>query len=189
MDVMLFPAPPSPAQSQVPPPKPEPREEPKVETPPKPPEPREEVQAKAAEPKINPDKVDEPPEEPAEEAASESENEGVLEQEAPGVPKLPGMEGRQYDWYRAAINRALSAAWRKPFVQTTEESLDVLVGFEILRDGSVRGVQIVSSSGFPALDRSAERAVYDASLPPLPRNFREPTQPARVIFRYFSDSM
>ena len=60
--------------------------------------------------------------------------------------------------------------------------------FEIARDGSVRGTRIDTSSGVPSLDRSALRAVSDASpLPPLPATWKDATLPAVFVFRLYPD--
>lgn len=198
MSVSLIAGPPAPTvQTPAAPPKPAPTP-PKVETKPEPAPPKEDLTAKPVEPTINPDKapekpIDVEPESVPDAVGTEGESgadpqEDLLETGVGGA-QFPGMEGTEFDWYRAAINRALSVAWRRPYVQTTFDSLDVMIGFEILRDGSVRGVEILESSGVPALDRSAQRAVMEATLPGLPRNFREPSQAARVVFRYFPDSM
>jgi TonB family protein len=96
--------------------------------------------------------------------------------------------GVEFDWYRQSVVNALFTAWRQPFSGGLREPVEVTVGFEILRDGSVRSVQIVSPSGDSRLDRSAFRAVQDASLPPLPRNYRVTAQPARFVFRLFPES-
>ncbi len=87
-------------------------------------------------------------------------------------------------WYRDAVVTALTRAWMRPILDGLRETLEVTVAFEIQRDGSVRRVQVVASSGVPALDRSALRAVYDASpLPPLPPTWHAQSVPARFVFR------
>jgi len=49
----------------------------------------------------------------------------------------------------------------------------VIVTFDILRDGSVRNVQIAQRSGNGTLDTSVQRAVIDAApFPPLPQGLR-----------------
>jgi len=106
-----------------------------------------------------------------------------------GGPAIAALEGLapEYNWYRDAVVRALFTSWRQPFLPDNREILEVGVRFEILRDGSVRGVEISSPSGVAVLDRSALRAVLDAALPPLPRDFAEPTQPALFVFRLYPE--
>jgi len=102
------------------------------------------------------------------------------------VGALEGM-GSEFDWYRGAVIRALYAAWQQPFLAANRDVLEVGVAFDILPDGGVRAVRVANTSGVAALDRSALRAVYDATLPPLPGNFRNSTQPALFTFRLFPD--
>jgi TonB family protein len=48
----------------------------------------------------------------------------------------------------------------------------VVVDFKILRDGTIKDIRVKTSSGNTALDRSAERALYDvAKVDPLPQGF------------------
>jgi len=55
----------------------------------------------------------------------------------------------------------------------------VVVGFMILRDGTVRDVRLVRGSGFSILDRNALEAVRSAS--PFPR----PPEEAKVLTPVF----
>jgi protein TonB len=90
---------------------------------------------------------------------------------------LPGS-----DFYSATVRAAIEPRWRKP-VLDGEATSEVTVGFEILRDGTVRDVQVVRTSGIPALDRSAMRAVIEASpLPPFPAGWRGASAPATMTF-------
>jgi TonB family protein len=92
--------------------------------------------------------------------------------------------GSELAWYRAALSQALYTQWRKPLLEGAREPLEVRVHFEILPDGQVRDVRVESTSGVPALDRSAMRAVVDAApLPPLPRGYRDAPLPASCVFR------
>lgn len=60
-----------------------------------------------------------------------------------------------------------------------------LVKYTIQRDGRITDVQIERSSGYFALDQSAQRAVLlTGQLPPLPAQFTEPTLTVHLIFRY-----
>ena len=86
------------------------------------------------------------------------------------------------DFYGSTVRAAIEAHWRKP-VLDLQESPQVSIQFEILRDGTVRDVRVVSASGVPALDRSALRAVSEASpLPPFPASFRIPSTTAIIEF-------
>ena len=94
----------------------------------------------------------------------------------------------QFAWYRASVTAALYSNWRKPILEGIRESREARVVFEILRDGSVRGLRVERPSGVPSLDRSALRAVADAApLPPLPPGWREPVLSAGFVFRLYPE--
>jgi protein TonB len=116
-------------------------------------------------------------------------------QEASGIPAgtveggsggitAAGMEHFEYAWYRAMVISKLKEHWTKPVLPfKTAEPFQVIVYFIIERDGSVSHINIDTSSGYPPLDRSAVRAVYDSvPLPPLPRQIAQSNLPARFIF-------
>jgi protein TonB len=55
------------------------------------------------------------------------------------------------------------------------------VTFDLLRNGSIRDVRILQSSGNRALDYSAQRAIYEASpFPQLPPQYER--NEARIEF-------
>ena len=87
-------------------------------------------------------------------------------------------------WYRDSVAAALRRHWVRPVLET-RDAIEVTVTFEILRDGTVRNVRLGAASGVPSLDRSAQRAVVDASpLPPLPTSWRDPSVTAEFLFRW-----
>ena len=93
-----------------------------------------------------------------------------------------------FAWYRASVTNALYQHWRRPILSGLREPLEVRVAFEIMRDGNVRGLRTEVSSGVPSLDRSALRAISDASpLPPLPSTMRDPYLPASFVFRLYPE--
>jgi len=96
--------------------------------------------------------------------------------------------GAAFAWYRSSVANALYGNWRRPVVSGIVEPIEVHVAFEIMRDGNVRGLRIEESSGVPTLDRSALRAVSDASpLPALPTALSEPYLPASIVFRLYPE--
>ncbi len=120
---------------------------------------------------------------PADPAPAEAAD-GIVSED--GSSSLTPLEGGdvEFAWYRSAVTAALYGRWRRPLLERQIETIEVQVSFEILRDGSVRGLRIVQSSGVPTLDRTALRAVSDADpLPPLPPNWRDPVLPATFLFR------
>jgi TonB family protein len=60
-----------------------------------------------------------------------------------------------------------------------------LVKFTIQRDGRITAVQMERSSGYFALDQTAERALLGTrQLPPLPTQFTEPALTVHLNFKY-----
>ena len=61
----------------------------------------------------------------------------------------------------------------------------VVVRFTIQRDGAIVDVAVDRSSGYFALDTSAQRAILlTQQLPPLPSAFSEPSLTVRLTFEY-----
>lgn len=86
-------------------------------------------------------------------------------------------------WYGAAVKAALEAAWQKPVLEDSTGTASVVVTFDIARDGATRNIRIVQSSGIPSLDRSAQRAVMEASpLPGVPPTWTEAVVPVTMRF-------
>jgi protein TonB len=169
---------------------------PKVQAPPPSPKPDEGVRIEAKEPVRKPPPPKEEPQPIQAEPATESE------QTADGAPELLGgpeaghsiapMEGGDlaFAWYRASVTAALYSNWRRPILSGITDPLETGVGFEILRDGTVVNLRIESPSGVPSLDRSALRALADASpLPPLPAQWREPRLKAVFVFRMYPEGL
>lgn len=62
---------------------------------------------------------------------------------------------------------------------------DVLIRFEILRDGRLTGVQLEQSSGYAALDLTAQRAMLlTKQFPPLPGAFPDDHLTVHLRFQY-----
>ena len=177
-----------------------PASRPAAPTPPRP-EPQEEVRALPAEPKV----VKKPKPEPKKELprpAAETPRPGPsTEAEPADVPlgtvgaadaggSVAPLEGGdvEFAWYRSSVTAALYSQWQRPILTAIREPLEVRIEFEILRDGTVRGLRVAGSSGVPSMDRSALRAVSDASpLPPLPSTWREASLPAVFVFRLYPE--
>jgi protein TonB len=59
----------------------------------------------------------------------------------------------------------------------------VIVSFEIHRDGSISTPRVVQSSGIATLDFSARRAILDAGpFPPLPQAFERSSATFEIVF-------
>ncbi len=165
----------------------------KPATPPPPrPQPEEDVQARPAEPKVVKKPKPRPTPPPAEPAAETPPAAPAVPAGTAGSAEAGGtiapMEGGdvEFAWYRSSVTAALYSHWQRPILTSIAEPLEVRIEFEILRDGTVRGVRVSERSGVPSMDRSALRAVSDASpLPPLPSKWREPSLPAAFVFRLY----
>jgi protein TonB len=86
-------------------------------------------------------------------------------------------------WYGAAVKAALESAWAKPYLEDAQGTVSVIVTFDIARNGTTSNFRILQSSGIPSLDRSAQRAVIEASpLPAVPPTWTEATLPVTMRF-------
>ncbi len=75
----------------------------------------------------------------------------------------------QYEWYKARLEDALKARWKRPVLNV---NLSASVHFVITAAGGATEVQIVQSSGNVTFDQSVIRAVYDAApYPKFPPGF------------------
>ena len=102
---------------------------------------------------------------------------------AGAVTATLGTGDSSLNWYGAAVKAALESAWVKPFLEDAAGTASVVVGFDIARDGTTRNFRIIQSSGIPTLDRSAERAVLEASpLPAIPPTFSGDSIPVTMRF-------
>ncbi|HEY7111309.1 MAG TPA: TonB family protein [Thermoanaerobaculia bacterium] len=84
----------------------------------------------------------------------------------------------KYDYYIEAVQMALYRSW----LPTTATQIAPRVHFRINRDGTVADPQIVRSSGLLFADRTAIRAVLDATFPPLPADWSGPYIGLTVTF-------
>ena len=104
------------------------------------------------------------------------------------IEALEGAGDFELGWYKGSVTAALYGQWRKPILEGIIEPREVRVSFEIQRDGRVTALRVERTSGVPSLDRSALRAVRDASpLPPLPANWRENKLAASFVFRLYPE--
>lgn len=77
--------------------------------------------------------------------------------------------GEEFGAYANIVRQNIAQNWR-PTSQVVHGA-SVVINFTIHQDGSVTDVKIGKSSGNQAMDNSAQRALQDAHLPPLPTNF------------------
>jgi TonB family protein len=81
--------------------------------------------------------------------------------------------GNRFGYYEQLLRDAIGRNWHTEQFDARMQSLPpVVVTFQILRDGSVKNVKVLKSSGNFVLDQSAERAVLaSAPLPKLPQGY------------------
>lgn len=93
--------------------------------------------------------------------------------------------GNRFGGYADLLRRRISEKWRTNDVDAyVKAAKPATVSFDILRNGTVRNVKIVQSSGIPSLDFSARRAVLEASpLPELPREFERDSANVEFTFQ------
>ena len=168
-------------------------------------QPEETVRVETSAPKLNEQKKKEPERTPAEpepapptprsappEAGLGGDEEGIVGDEVAEVGG--GLSGGESDselaWYQSSVTAALYGNWRRPVLSGLRETLEVSIEFEILRDGGVRGLRVSGTSGVPSLDRSALRAVAEATpLPPVPSHWPDTSVPARFVFRLHPEEL
>jgi TonB family protein len=154
---------------------PEPKPEKKKQDQPEPlpePQPREESPA-----------PDERVDDPASTVPEATETSGDAGGDAEASIATVGLDDLRHAWYRSAVINALHNAWIRPVVAGSRETIEVTIAFDIVKNGTAYNPRVVVSSGFPALDRSAQRAVSDAAFPPLPNSWSEPVVTAQMVFR------
>ncbi len=77
--------------------------------------------------------------------------------------------GNRFGYYAQLIRDKVARFWRYPPMQSAPT---VVVTFEIMRSGQIRGVTILQSSGNYELDLSAKRAIMEAApFDPLPAGY------------------
>jgi protein TonB len=93
--------------------------------------------------------------------------------------------GNRFGAYAQLIRDKVGRNWRTDSVPASIKTAPmVVVQFEIFRDGTVRGVKTVQSSGNGSLNYSCERAVLDSSpFEPLPAGFERSSATVEIAFQ------
>jgi protein TonB len=180
--------------SQPPPPEPEPEPEPspmtamEEEPPPPPPKPKPEPEPEPEPEPVRQEEERQPPRRPPAVTSQEPSTaqpdteEGAAPGDAAGAglaPSAGSAEGGvptidsdafQFAYYRQILTNRLRSTWSRPLVPGgLQQPIRATVSFMVLRSGAITDVNLDAGSGYPPLDRSALRSVYDANpLPPLP---------------------
>lgn len=180
-EVRTQPQRPEPEPPKPEPPKPEPKPEPPKPQAAPPPEPTPEP------PRREPEREPEPREpERAEPPPSDSGRLGSPQGDPLGTSafgaRIAGVDpGFTYDSYLQRMLSRIESEWRRPGV---EGVMEAVIHFVVDKDGTVRDLHVLESSGHRPFDLAAVRAVQNASpLPPLPRSYRKDSLGVNLIVR------
>lgn len=95
--------------------------------------------------------------------------------------------GQRLGWYAQLITQAIAAKWgieTSRLQPGTVVRRRVTLAFEILRDGTIRNIRMLESSGNAQVDYAAQRALSSASpLRRLPEEFDRNTAPVEFGFQ------
>jgi TonB family protein len=89
--------------------------------------------------------------------------------------------GSMFGAYAMQIQELIARNWRTGDV-TVQTAPMVMASFDLLKDGSIRNLKIVQSSGVSSLDFSVRRAIEGVTFPPLPANFPHSTAKCEFTF-------
>lgn len=92
--------------------------------------------------------------------------------------------GARFGAYSALIQERVTQHWRTGDVDASIHTApQVVVNFEIRRDGTIGAPSIVQGSGISTLDFSVRRAILEASpFPPLPQEFERKSATFEFVF-------
>ncbi len=90
--------------------------------------------------------------------------------------------GQRFGWYAEMIRKIIARNWSTNGL-AGHQGAAAIVSFTITRDGGIRDIRVEQSSGNPAIDNSAWRAILSSNpLPALPPQYNENTAPAEFTF-------
>jgi TonB family protein len=90
--------------------------------------------------------------------------------------------GTRLGWYAEIVRQQIAQQWLTNGLDSSSQRAPAMVSFTIMRDGSVKDVRVLQSSGNPNIDNTAQRAVYQAKLPPLPGQVTDSSITAQFTF-------
>ncbi len=91
--------------------------------------------------------------------------------------------GNQFGWYLDLVKQRIAQKWDTTQVDARVSAAPpVVLDFEIRQDGSISSIRTTQSSGNPAVDYSAQRAILQAApFPNLPGGFS--SAPMEILFQ------
>jgi TonB family protein len=88
--------------------------------------------------------------------------------------------GNEFGGYADQIRQIVASKWRTGDVNVPSGPV-VIADFDLMRDGSIRNLHLLQTSGISSLDFSVQRAIQEAApFPPIPAAF--PRSSASVEF-------
>ena len=91
--------------------------------------------------------------------------------------------GSRLGWYAEIVRERIAQKWLTNGLDPRSQNSPAIVSFTISRDGAIRDVRVLQSSGNPNIDNTASRAVYEASpLPALPPQITDNAISAQFTF-------
>jgi len=100
---------------------------------------------------------------------------------APGGARVASAVGGGSPRYLEAVEQRIGARWSPPDIFRDRKAVQVVLAFELGRDGHVRRVSIERSSGSSFYDQAALRAIYLSDpFPPFPEDLDESRMDVRI---------
>ncbi len=100
-----------------------------------------------------------------------------------GVGPNTPLGDNRLGWYAELIRQRIAQNWNTNGLDQRSQQSPAVVGFTIMRDGSVRDPRITQSSGNYTIDNTALRAVFQSNpLPQLPPQITESSITAQFTF-------
>ncbi|MFW2330949.1 MAG: TonB family protein [Nitrospinota bacterium] len=90
----------------------------------------------------------------------------------------------RYQYYIDLMVNDIYDNWETIGVDVSTKTRDPIARFDILKDGSIINIELVTSSGSKTLDDSVLKAIRKVVLPPLPKVYKEFLLPIRYTFEY-----
>jgi TonB family protein len=94
---------------------------------------------------------------------------------------IAGSSGSNPYWAR--VQNLISSQWEPKAVFLTGVTYTVTIRFRLQRDGSIKDVTVLRSSGNGYFDDAGQRAVLDRHLPPFPADITESYKDVEMVFR------
>lgn len=80
--------------------------------------------------------------------------------------------GSQFAAYASQVQSIVASNWHTTDVDAKYQTAPVVIAtFDLMRDGSIRNLAILQTSGIQSLDFSVRRAIMDSRFPPVPQGF------------------